>query len=256
MTHADPTRRFSNRVADYLKYRPSYPPALLDHLAHVAALTPDAVIADLGSGTGLLTELFLRRGHRVFGLEPNAEMRAAGEQQLAAFPLFTSLAAPAEATTLPDHSIDLIVAGQAFHWFDRPRARAEFRRILRASPRDNVALIWNERLVGITPFLAAYEELLQKFSTDYASIDHRQITDDVLAEFFHPHPVTLATFKNRQLFDLAGVKGRLLSSSYAPAPGDPRHEPMLAALAQIFHTHQQGGRITFDYQTKVYASRL
>ena len=153
--HTDPTQRFSSRVADYVKYRPSYPPALLDHLAVTGILTP------------------------VFGIEPNPDMRAAGEHFLRSFKNFTSLPTSAEATTLPPASIDLLLAGQAFHWFDRTPAKAEFRRILR--PPGHTALIWNERRID-TPFLAAYEQLLKEFSPDYCKVDHRQITDALLAE--------------------------------------------------------------------------
>lgn len=248
-----PTQRFSNRVADYIRYRPSYPRELLTDLRGMGALASTSVIADIGSGTGLLTQLFLEAGHSVFGVEPNPEMRQAGEAQLASFSNFTSINGTAEATTLANHGIDLIIAGQAFHWFDPPRARAEFARILR--PPGWTSLIWNERLVDISPFLAGYEALLHEFATDYAQVDHRHITDDRIAAFFHPNSFTQNTYPNHQHFGYQALKGRLLSSSYAPPPGHPNHAPMLQALQHLFNQHQESGQVTFEYTTRVYTGR-
>jgi SAM-dependent methyltransferase len=225
----DPTQRFSNRVENYVKYRPGYPPAILDLLTAKCGLTRTAVTADLGSGTGILTTLLLNNGGRVFGVEPNPEMRAAGERLLAGCPNFTSVAGTAEATTLPEHSLDLITAGQAFHWFDRGKARAEFLRILK--PGGRVALLWNDRNISDRPFFQAYERLLITYGTDYTAVNHKT-------------------------FDFAGLTGRLLSSSYAPEAGDPRHEPMLRALQSLFAAHQTNGTVTFDYDTTVYYGRL
>jgi SAM-dependent methyltransferase len=251
----NPTGRFSNRVEDYVKYRPSYPAALITHLQHVRTLRADSVVADIGSGTGLLTELFLTAGNQVFGVEPNREMRAAGEDFLSDFPNFKSINGAAEATTLPDESIDLITAGQAFHWFDRERTKAEFRRILR--PAGHVALIWNERVVERSPFLQAYEDLLHRYSEDYKDVDHRRrITGDIINAFFAPSPATLTIFPNKQVFDLESLKGRLLSSSYAPPPGHPNHAPMLADLTKLFAGTQINGTVDFDYETKLYLGTL
>src|SRR5437870_2796600 len=149
-----PKERFSRRVENYVKYRPGYPGAVLDWLRQHCGLTADWVIADIGSGTGFLAELFLKNGNRVFGTEPNSEMRAAGETLLKKYSRFVSVDGSAEATGLDSSSVDLITAGQAFHWFDRPRARQEFERILK--PGGWAALVWNERLIN-TPFLVAYD---------------------------------------------------------------------------------------------------
>jgi SAM-dependent methyltransferase len=251
---ADPTSRFSSRVENYVKYRPSYPPALVDLLAAECGLRAGSVVADVGSGTGLLAELFLRYGCRVFGVEPNPEMRAAGERLLAGYASFTSVAGAAEATTLPGGSVDFVTAGQAFHWFDQAAARAEFARILR--PRGWAALVWNDRRAATTPFLAAYERLLHRHALDYAAVNHKRIDEAMLGAFFAPGSFTVATFANQQLFDFAGLQGRLLSSSYAPEPGHPRHAPMLAELRAIFEAEQAGGTVAFDYDTKVYYGRL
>ncbi len=245
----DPKQRFSQRVENYVKYRPGYPAAILPLLASECGLTPQSIIADIGSGTGLLARLFLENGNTVFGVEPNPEMRAAGEAFLAAYPRFVSVAAAAEATTLPEASVDFVTAGQAFHWFDAPAALAEFRRILR--PQGWVILVWNERLSDDSvPFLAAYERLLRTYGTDYTAVDHRRYGPAELTRFFGAAP-RRATFANRQDFDFVGLRGRLLSSSYVPLPGHPRYEPMLAELEAIFDTYQENGRVTFLYTTEV-----
>jgi SAM-dependent methyltransferase len=249
----DPTRRFSSRVDDYVRYRPSYPPEVGLLLARDCGLNKDSTVADMGSGTGLLSKLFLDLGCRVVGVEPNADMRQAGDQLLAHYQIFTSIDARAEQTGLPDRSVDLVAAGQAFHWFDATAARREFDRILRA-PKW-VALIWNEREVA-GGFLEGYEDLLHRYAPDYAKVDHRQIDAARITGFFGHGNWKLATFRNVQEFDLNGVRGRLDSSSYAPRPGDASYEPMLAELGRLFEAHQERGQVSFLYQTKLYYGTL
>ena len=179
----DPTTRFSSRVDNYIKHRPGYPPGLLAILAEHHGLTPASTIADLGSGTGILAELFLKHGNAVLGVEPNREMREAGQQLLAGYPRFTSVTGTAEATTLPDACADLVTAGQAFHWFDRARARPELVRVLR--PDGWVVLVWNDRRLAGSPFLEAYERLLRAHGTDYASVNHAtECSEGVVRAFF------------------------------------------------------------------------
>jgi len=250
----DSTLRFSSRVENYIKYRPGYPTGVIETLARECGLTNESVVADIGSGTGILTELFLKNGNRVFGVEPNREMREAGERLLKKYPDFTSVDGAAEATTLADRSVDFITAGQAFHWFDRERARKEFARILR--PTGWVALIWNERLTDTSPFLRAYGELLQKFGTDYAAVDHRNVDTETITAFFAPQSFTLEKFENRQVFDFDGVKGRLLSSSYVPESGHPNYLPMLDALRAIFDKYQANHQVDVDYVTLMYVGHL
>jgi SAM-dependent methyltransferase len=251
---SDPTRRFSRRVEDYVRYRPGYPIAVIDTLRTECGLTPDSVVADVGSGTGILTELFLRNGNTVWGVEPNREMREAGERLLAGYSRFTSVDGRAEATTLAGRSVDFVVAGQAFHWFDREEAREEFLRVLRGG--GWVVLVWNERLVEASPFLIEYEALLHRHATDYAKVDHRQVGGAALAGFYGKSGYRRRSFPNRQVLDFDGVRGRLLSSSYVPGAGDPGYEPMLADLERLFLAHAANGHATFEYETKLYFGRL
>jgi SAM-dependent methyltransferase len=250
----DSTKRFSSRVENYVKYRPGYPSEIVALLRREGSLTEASLISDVGSGTGILTELFLTNGNPVLAIEPNDEMRAAAERSLAGYPGFRSINGAAEATTLPDQSVDLIVAGQAFHWFDRQRARSEFARILK--PGGWVALIWNDRRTNSTPFLREYEELLETCALDYRAVDHKQVDAGAIGSFFEPDAFKSAVFENRQVFDFEGLKGRLLSSSYAPEPGHPGHAPMIERLDSIFHEHEKDGRVVFEYDTLVYYGRM
>jgi SAM-dependent methyltransferase len=250
----DATQRFSSRVENYVKYRPGYPNEVIETLRNECGLNADSIVADVGSGTGILTEMFLRNGNAVYGIEPNREMREAAERLLKDHPRFRSVAAQAEETTLDDDSVDFVAAGQAFHWFDREKTRREFARVLK--PRGWVALIWNERVTTTTPFLVAYEQLLKDYSTDYEQVDHRRIDDDVIRDFFGSDDFRLKRFINVQVFDYEGVKGRLLSSSYAPEEGHPNYEPMLAELERIFQTYQDEGRVVFEYVTQMYYGQL
>jgi ubiquinone/menaquinone biosynthesis C-methylase UbiE len=253
MPASNPTSRFSDRVENYVRYRPGYPRDVLRVLQDACGLAPNDVIADLASGTGIWTRMLLENGNRVFGVEPNAEMRQAGERLLADFPQFTSIAGTAEATTLPDENVEFVTAAQAAHWFDRERARREFARILR--PSGWLVLLWNERVTDSTPFLRDYEQLLLTYGTDYAEVRHERTTSAV-NEFFDPAPYEERVFAMRQEFDYAGVEGRLLSSSYAPGPEHPKCAPMLAELRRIFDTHADGGKATFEYKTRLYFGQL
>jgi SAM-dependent methyltransferase len=248
-----PAQRFSSRVDNYVRYRPGYPREVLDLLRNECGLCAESVVAEAGSGTGKLTELLLQAGCRVFAVKPNEAMRKAGEGLLKSNPRFTSVAGSAEVTTLPDRSADLIVAAQAFHWFDRERSRVEFRRILQ--PGGWVALIWNDRRTDRTAFLAAYETLLHAFSTDYEQVNHRNVDSVAVRQFFGVEPA-LVKFPYSQEFDFEGLRGRLLSSSYAPEQGQPNHDAMLARLRLIFDAHQQNGRVAIEYDTLVYLGRL
>jgi SAM-dependent methyltransferase len=253
MPASNATSRFSDRVENYVRYRPGYPPEAWQAIKRECGLAPEHVIADIASGTGIWTRTVLENGNRVFGVEPNPAMRQAGERLLATFPNFTGVAGTAEASTLPDQSVDLVTAAQAAHWFDRARARAEFVRILK--PGGWLVLLWNERLTDSTAFLRDYEQLLLTYATDYEDVRHEKTTDAV-HEFFDPAPFQERTFPMRQEFDYAGIEGRLLSSSYAPGPEHPQHAPMLRDLRRIFETNAAAGQVAFDYKTRLYFGQL
>ncbi|MEE9253255.1 MAG: class I SAM-dependent methyltransferase [Thermodesulfobacteriota bacterium] len=251
-----PTERFTSRAALYHRYRPSYPPAVLELLREECALEPDSVVADIGSGTGKLTELFLEFGSTVFSVEPNAAMREAAVSNYGGNPRFISVEGAAENTSLPSQSVDLAAVGHSFHWFDPIAARREFGRILR--PVCIAALIWNDRRDSSTPFLTDYEALLQKYGTDYGAVNPKKAATDtaLIASFFGGEDFDTAVFFNYQDFDFEGLLGRVRSSSYTPAEGEEGWAAMTTELLAIFQKHESGGLVRFEYDTRVYFGSL
>jgi ubiquinone/menaquinone biosynthesis C-methylase UbiE len=252
-----PTERFSNRVGHYVRARPRYPAALLDFFKSDLALTPAGRIADIGSGTGILSELFLANGNPVTGVEPNAQMRQAGDEHLREFPNFSSVNATAENTGLPAASFDFVVAGQAFHWFDPSRARVEFRRIL--SPNGWVVLVWNERKRNGHGFDAAYDTLVQQFAVDKYVDHHTTITstaDQTLGAFFGPEHFRVKEFENFQELSLDDVKSRILSSSYMPMPDHPSFPAMMALTERAFADHAINDTVRISYDTRAYYGKM
>jgi ubiquinone/menaquinone biosynthesis C-methylase UbiE len=249
----DSTQRFSNRVDNYVKYRPHYPKEILEYLKEEINLNGSTVIADIGSGTGILTELFLQNGNKTFGVEPNAAMRLKGEELLNNYKNFISINATAEATTLNDASVDLIIAGQAFHWFDAEKTKKEFKRIAKANAY--AALIWNNRQTE-TNLEKEYDTFLLKYATDYTNIDHKNITPDKIEAFFHPQKVTLATFSIKQVFNYEELQGRLLSSSYISLEENEKYHSMMRELKELFEKYQTNGIVKFNYTTNVYLGRI
>ena len=247
-------QRFSNRVEDYVRYRPGYPVGVLGYLSENCGLHGKHVIADIGSGTGLLSKLFLDNGNHVYGVEPNAEMYAAGEEFLHNYPNFSGVKGSAEDTTLAEHSVDFVVAGQAFHWFDPVVSRNEFARILK--PGGWVVVLWNERLLDTTSFLRDYEALLHRFGTDYAKVSDSYPRREQMRLFFGSENFLSHHFPNAQDFDFEGLSGRLRSSSYAPAADQANFPQMMNELKHIFAAYQHNGKVRFDYRTRIYAGTL
>jgi SAM-dependent methyltransferase len=245
---SDPTHRFSSRVEAYARYRPSYPRETLGLLERECGLTPACKIADIGSGTGLLARLFLDFGCEVFGVEPNPEMRAAGEGVLSRAPRFHSVGGRAEATTLKDGAVDFVTAGQAFHWFEPAAARVEFQRILK--PAGWVVLIWNERLV-MPGFMAEHEDLQNRFAREKPHPGDLEFN-----AFYGNSNWRVARIPNRQTLDEEGLRGRFESSSWSPLPGTEGYDPMLREISQLFRKYQRDGRVTIEYETRIYYSRL
>jgi len=254
---ADSTQRFSNRVTHYVRSRPHYPAGLLPLLHRECGLDPADSIADIGSGTGILTELFLKNGNPVFAVEPNGPMRLAAETAFAKYPNFNSVDATAERTSLKNAAVRFVTAAQAFHWCDRARCKAEFSRILASS--GWVILIWNDRLTENNGFAMDYENVVQDFQTDLDRVKHQNLTaanTTVLKEFFAPHTFKEAALDNPQQLDLDGVFGRALSSSYLPAEGTENSQKMLARLRIIFDKHAQQGRVLQPYVCRVFYGRF
>jgi SAM-dependent methyltransferase len=244
----DGTTRFTPRVQPYQRYRPSYPREILALLERECGLAPGARMADVGCGTGLLAQLFLDYGCEVFGVEPNAAMRAAAEESLGGRPNFHSVDGRAENTTLADRSFDFVTAGQAFHWFDPQGTRREFQRILKSA--GWLVLVWNERHAA-PGFQAGYEAVIRDCAPEKNRIDEGSI--DVV---FGHRQWGLTDFPNQQRLDLAGLQGRLASSSYAPLPGTPGYGPLMDAVERLFAKYQADGRVTVRYDTKVYWGRI
>lgn len=248
----DTKERFSNRVENYIKYRPGYPDEIIKFLVKEINFSPYWNIADIGSGTGILSKLFLNNGNFVFGVEPNNEMRKAGKQQLKSFLQFKSINGSAENTGLEKNSIDLISVGQAFHWFNLEKSKKEFQRILRKN--GYVLLIWNSRRTNSSVFLKGYEELLTNYSVDYKLVDHKNVNEKILNEFFYKYKLKI--LPNYQIFDFEELKGRLLSSSYTPLPDHPNYKPMIKELENLFNQNEIKGKVKFEYDTELFYGTL
>lgn len=247
------TERFSTRVDNYIKYRPHYPAAVIPYLETETGLTRQTIVADIGAGTGISAQPFLDNGNKVYAVEPNREMREAAENLLNRYPNFTAVNGSAEHTTLPDASVDLIIAGTAFHWFDQVATAAEFRRIGRENAR--VVLMWNVRQAEL-PFEKGYEKLLHQYGTDYKDMQHRNVGASQLAGFFQPGTMQEKVFQNAQLFDFPALKGRLLSSSYVPEKDHPSYSTMMGALEDLFEKFKEQGMVKFHYETKLYVGKV
>ncbi len=248
-----PTARFSDRVQNYVLYRPGYPAEVLDLLRDECGLRPDHIVADIASGTGLFSRLLLENENFVFAVEPNREMREMGIGQLQGNKRLEWIDGTAEETTLRSGSVDFVTAAQAAHWFDLPRARAEFLRILR--PEGWCVLIWNERCTATTAFLRDYEQLLLTYATDYKEVRHERTTAKI-DEFFSPARFEERVFAMRLELDYEGAAGRLLSSSYAPSENHGNYVPMMQEFGRIFRAHATNDKVEFEYSTRVFYGHL
>jgi len=250
---SDSKTRFSDRVEDYVRYRPSYPADVVTTLGRECGLTASSIIADIGAGTGILSQLFLSNGNTVYAVEPNERMRNAAVEWLGGNTAFHAVAGSAEETTLAPTSADFVIAAQAFHWFDRGRAKREFTRILK--PGGWIVLLWNDRDETGTVFAREYEQLLITYGKDYLQVKHRNISESDIAEFFRPAEMTVRRLRNFQDFNVDGVLGRLRSSSYVPAAGERNHEEIMQAAGNLFARHQQNGLVRIEYETVMYLGR-
>lgn len=245
------TSRFTGRVANYIKYRPGYPSEILHLLEKEIGFDQFKDVADIGSGPGKLSRLFLDNDNLVYGVEPNDEMREAGEKLLKDYINFISIKGTAEFTTLADRSIDMIVSGQAFHWFDTEKAKTEFNRILK--PGGYVVLLWNKRDSEISRLMREYEKLICECCPEYNP--GLNLGEKEFNKFYGVKNFRLANFRNRQVFDFNGLKGRMLSSSYTPSEGEQSKE-IIGRLKNIFDRHNKDGKIKFEYNTQVYFGKI
>ena len=244
----DPKKRFSSRVENYIKFRPNYPPEIIDFLTEKKILSKQSIIADVGSGTGILSELFLKNGNKVFGVEPNSEMRRAAEKYLEGYPNFVSISSSAENTSLLSNSIDLITVGQAFHWFDVDRTKREFKDILKSD--GHIVIIWNNRRKSGKEFSSQYENFILKYGTDYKEVRKNEGKIDDFYQY------NKEVFYNYQDLDYEGLKGRLLSVSYIPLEGSANYDNMLNELHHVFNEYEQEGKVKLEYDTEIYYGKL
>lgn len=251
----DPLVRFSDRVGDYVRYRPGYPPELIDCLRDRAGLGPGCSVADVGAGTGIFTRLLLQTGARVAAVEPNAAMRRAAEAELGRNPGFKAVEGTGEATGLPDSSVSLVTCAQAFHWLDARAARVEFLRIL--APAGRCALIWNTSDPERSDFARGYERIKEEYGTDFGKVRHEnKRAAEKLDGFFGRSRWEHRVFPNHQDLDLDGLLGRMRSSSYAPKEGHPAHAPMVRALEELFGRCSRNGLVRMEYDTDLYLGSL
>jgi len=254
MTELNPKKRFSNRVDDYRKFRPHYPGAIVETVKEICGLNGRSVVADIGSGTGIMTELLAPYCSKIYAVEPNKEMRAAADEALQSNPHFSSIDGAAEATGLEDGTIDIIVSAQAFHWFDRRLTGKEFRRILK--PGGWVVLVWNTRRSTGDQFHIELEAYLRSSTPEYLKVHHKHIRGTTLREFFSNDAIIRRNFSNQQELDWKGFKGRMLSASYVPKPRTPHYRDTMRGFEEIFRRHQVDGKIVIEYVTEVYISRF
>lgn len=250
---SDSVSRFSNRVEDYVKYRPDYPKAVIEFLKAEIHLKSNWKVADIGAGTGISTKLFLENGNEVFAIEPNEEMRRAAKKFLSGFSNFRLVDATAEETTLEDGGVELVTASQAFHWFDMSKCAAEFRRIITAG--GYIALIWNERILDSNEFLREYEKVLVELGTDYGKVRHDKLTKTSLEETFKTE-FTVGSYPNSQTLDFEGFRGRAFSASYTPAEGGHGYQKMLERLKSLFADFEEKGRIHLLYETNIFYAQI
>jgi SAM-dependent methyltransferase len=245
-----PTERFSDRVEQYARYRPRYPNALLDFL--LSKIPLPATVADIGSGTGILSDQLLQVGYQVMAVEPNKPMREVAEHRLSGNQAFRSVDGSAEDTGLPSLTVDAVTCAQSFHWFDRAKCRIEFDRILR--PKGLVALIWNDR-ARRDPLMEQYDELLTRFLPEYPDFSHRRVSMEDIQAFFSTGSFQLFTFPNYQSLTREEFLGGLVSSSYVPLSGEPGHKELLEACNVLFDRFAANGSIRFLYETQLYLGR-
>lgn len=244
-----PTERFSTRVEAYREHRPRYPREIVNVLRRECGLTAELTIADVAAGTGLLAEIFLENGNTVIAVEPNAAMREACKELREEFPRLRCVDGTAEATGLADGFVDMVSVGQAMHWFDLEAARRELARILR--PDGWCVVVDNCRRMGGDAFHDGYERLLTDYGVEYHAVKDLYLNREKLAAFFAPSAMRYVTLPNHQFLALDGLRGRVLSSSYMPQPGDASYPATTDAVDALFARHERDGVVRMEYETAI-----
>jgi SAM-dependent methyltransferase len=248
----DPTQRFTGLADTYAHHRPEYPREAIDHIAQLADLKPGDRVADVGCGTGISTRILAARGWRVVGIEPNDDMRWRAERDSAEPACIEYISAAAEATGLTTESVALVIAAQAFHWFQPLSALEEFHRIL--APAGVVALVWNER-DEFDPFTKAYGDVLRRHPEALEQESRRRIAYRPLFDSPLFVEARLDSFPNHQTLIQERLIGRAFSSSYAPKPGTAHHDVWTTGICSVFERFAVEGNVVLRYMTLVYTAR-
>lgn len=250
MMAPDSSNRFNQKASHYSKARPSYPDECVDWILDRVGFSSNISVADVGSGTGILTELFLKRGAFVFGVEPNSEMRAEAERSLLSeYELFRSVSGSAEETSLMDDSVQLVTVAQAYHWMDPEKTTSEFRRILQ--PGGLVALLWNDRQAEASEFMSGYEELLEKYGTEFEEIRDRATVRGLDSLFGQD---SFEEFKaiNVVSMSIDDLHGLVQSLSYLPSAGEKGFQELSEDLGRLFESQEEDGEVRFVYETSCF----
>lgn len=244
---------FSDKAADYAISRPDYPAALFATLKTRCPPGPDAVAVDIGAGTGLLTQGLLQAGYRVVAVEPNAAMRAAADARLGENARYRSVEGKAEAIPLPNGVARLIAAAQAFHWFDVPNARKEFRRIL--DPGGWVAIIWNDR-VPDDPVSAGLNALADEFGGSKREAVVAQEDPERLSLLFGGKPPERLVWPHEQRLGLEPFLGLAFSRSYMPRRDTPEGASLANRMRELFDEFSRDGLVRVAYRTSAFIGTL
>lgn len=244
--------KFTGRATAYSAGRPGYPREILDILSQETSFDRVKIVADIGSGTGILSKLFLENGNRVYGVEPNEEMRSIAEKTLADYSLFVSVDGTAESTTLGDASIDLVTVGQALHWFDSRLALTEFARILNLA--GYLCVLYNDRNKE-SELMKEYDQVIQKYARDRAKVP--DINDEYLAKFYSQGKYAKFLLPNFQILDLEGLVSRMTSASYMPQSGENvTYRALRGDVEELFASHESCGRVKLVYNTSVFLGQI
>ncbi|MBU5440050.1 class I SAM-dependent methyltransferase [Tissierella sp. MSJ-40] len=250
LTELNSKERFSSRVQNYVKYRPSYPNDIISYLEESIGLNEKLIIADIGSGTGISTKLFLDNGNTVYSVEPNQDMRQAAENLLKSYSNVHFIDGSSESTKLQSESIDIIIAAQAFHWFNPEPTKKEFLRILKAN--GTVVLLWNIRKTKSDRFMEGYLEIIRRYAETYTN----KSDDDLIPKFFDYKTIYKAILDNPQVVDFDRLKGEITSFSYMPNENDPNYVIMISELEDLFNKYNSNGKVTLEYETHIYYCKM